>query len=736
MKTVISVGWKVAVGIIAILIILALISIDAPPFSLLKPEAEATDSAEVAPQMIQAPASTVGTSGTEGKRFLIVAPESFDQVLKVGEAIQPKTVTLINSSDQPVPVFLFVQGVDTCSKLGEDAEKCVDFKPEVEVEKSLPVIFDFTKLKLETDKPITGKIIIAGGEIQQEFPFSIKSEEKPLGFSEAVQQTIASIFGQDKWPNGPFDYSQAGQQTIASMFGQGEWPNGSFNYSQAGQRILTLALGLVVFLILFPVLYSKVFPSMRRERSLPLMMDVTDDTKALWSVFSSRLTEMKEQDYGHNLVNPRPKDDQNIDLPTNLGKEGDIFKTVVDLLSWILPRRGNTIRILSLENQTKGKGISVKVVRNNDNYVLAERLFWAGDYGLSAQTGDTEYILMTAVILWLSHWQAKQTPPQKENGEAAWEWEVRAFSELARILWGQNRSLAKRMYTEAVFLDPANRQAQSGLGRIWLEESQQADNTDHETQDCLDFAIWYLKEVCRQEPEPRDVLWFAAKYNLAVAQYYKKKTTDAVKSCVVLFEKIDVLIPTLGGKKQTGRIDDSDSNFRDWLLKFRSMAWIFKNSMELEVAKPGNKMELDAKVCKMIKGLKLMLGRTPENTSDQSEDLPSSGWLLVNLDYRSQYNAACYFSRCYRLAKESSNKKFPDKELYAKTALDYLRLALGHGGGLASYARVDEVLQPLREKDYGKEFDDIAKETPKAPEKTDETVLRLVVDKPIVIQSD
>ncbi len=660
-------------GIFAIAITLVLYFIETPPFSLLK--AQATEAVGSAPQAAEAPASATEAPVTRGEQLVIVVPKTFDQTIdenpethtpKEGADTWTRTVTLINPSDKPVSVYLFVQGVDACT--GAVSDNCVQFLPSVTVEQggSQIVTIAFTKIALADNSPVEGKLILAGGDIQREVPFSIKG----------------------KWQNTPFDYAQLGK-----------W-------------VMTALLGVIIFYIVYLLLYSKVFPFLRPEKSMPLRMDITDDNKALWAIFSSRLMEMQEQGCGQSLTIPRPKG-ETIDLPTNLGKEGDVFRTVVDLLSWILPRRGISIRLQSMENQTKGRGLAAALVQNNNDQILAEHLFWAEEFGLGAQTSDIENILITPVILWISDWMEKRYP-RKPAGEKP-TWEVQAYCELARMLWSPDRDLGKKLYMEALFRDAANTQAQAGLGRIWCEESQRDDNLKHEKEDCLNFAVSYLEEVCKNAPKHQDSVWFAAKYNLAVAQLYRGKKVVAREICDQLFDQINNPPPPVVGTKK-------DEDFDRWLSKFKSMAVIFKQSVILEKESPKNQQILT----------ELIVAAISEITTSAKIDFDPKKWLLVTLDYRSQYNAACYFSRCYRHAS-----KFRNKELYAQTALDYLRLALGHGGGLVSYAWEDQVLKPLRT-DFKKEFEDIAprKEAPKEEKQPDEAVLRLVVDKPIVIKSE
>jgi tetratricopeptide (TPR) repeat protein len=680
-------------GVVALLITFGLYFSKTPPFSLLEAQKEVPAEAGATLEPTEVPAQPAEAPVVSGEKLLIIAAEPFDQTIKEnsethkmkeGADTWTRTITLINPSTEPVTVYLFVQGVDICPE--KEPKNCVQFPPKVttKADGTQPVDITFTKIALDDDKPMKGKLILAGGDIQKEYPFSI----------------------------------------------QGEWQK-EYDYAGIAAWVMTGLLVLGVLYILYCILYLKVIPALLSERHLPLRMDITEDTKNLWAIFSNRLREMQEQGFGRSLTNPQPKGDA-IELPTNLGKEGDLFKAVVELLNWILPRRGVSIRLQSMESKISGKGISVALVQNNQGQNLAGRIFWTGDYSLDPETMDFEDLLMIPIGSWIHDWWDKRYPHIQDR--KVMDWGVQAYCMLAGKLWSKDSALGKRLYMEALFRDPTNRQAQAGLGRIWIEDAQQDGITAYEKKNRLELAVAYLEEVTQKSPKPQDVIWFAAKYNLAVARLYQGEKVSAKNVCDNLFENMDNPPKPL--------IEGLDEGFDLWLRKFRSMALVFWHSVYLENYPPKNQQELDRKIEIAIKALTLADnqkgkgGETPAPDTEIAQNAEIAPdpkkWLLVDLDYRSQFNAACYFSRCYHLAKKKGWEK--ENQKYAEAALDYLRLALGRGGDLVTYAWKDQVLEPIRTDTlYREKFEAIAPKKEKAKSEKKEcadSVLRLVLDEP------
>lgn len=727
-------------GIIAVVLTLFLYFVNAPPFSIIDasetavPEETAAEEApasepaptdspaaaeeasataepaetaateEPAAASEEAPKVPAGGAVSELGKLIVILQEPLEVEAQKNTGSSEYAVTLINQSEKAIKVFLFIEGVDACEgeKTQDCAEVTVDGKPSAEVEvppgasAEILVAFRAVALKNLLDR-VEGSLILVSPDGQKELPFVVAA----------------------KW--------------------QSDWPEGL----AWAVRILA---ALIVAYILYLILYSKVVPAFYIERYIPMTMDVIEENKALWHIFSSRLTWMKEQGLSKNLINPQTPPAR-IELPTNLGRQGDILRAVVELVGWVLPRRGLTLRMAPKEIKTGGKGISVTIVKNSAGKVLAERLFTTAAYGLDPESMDYEDLLMIPIILWLTDWWNKQYP-SRQPGEKT-NWEAKALCMLANNLWHEKPNLGRELYMKALAIEPSNREAHAGLGRIWLEDSQRDGISDYQKRNYQELASAYLGGIAVREfkegggmvfetPRGKDVTWFAAAYNLGVAYAYRDDFPAALSVCDHLFGEI----ANAGSNKSRDWAD-----FQRWLKRFETMALVFRQSAILETAKPKDPAALARMVNESISKLRAASAEDPgvdRHTGDGTAFPPEKTVdpqriLLVNLDYRTQYNMACYFSRCYQLAKEN---RWGDAGKYAEAALDYLRMALGRGGGLVDFARKDQVLNPVRKsRVYGAKFDEIAP-PPKEPVKDDEkeikeegTVIKVVVDKPIVLTS-
>lgn len=670
-------------GIIALAITSYLFITNATPFSLIGGAEQAATETEPVPKQTVILAFTAEPSEAAAQPLLVVVTKPLDQTMeadpqngnqmKDGADTWTKTLNLVNSSKKPLTIYLYVQGLETCS--GTLTLNCVSFLPEITLPANSPVLanIDFKQIKLKEDAPLDAKLILVGAGKQTELPFQIKAG----------------------WKAEPVDIILLLKNGFIGLF--------------------TLSVFLVIFVILYLILSKMVWPILHPEQELILRMNVTDDTKSLWALFSSRSREIKEAGIGGSLVNPQ-NPPQGIDLPTNLGKEGEILKAIVELLNWILPRRGISIHLQAVENKKFGKGLSVSLKENANNETRAERIFWAGSYEIDSTTMDHEDLLMTPIVLWVMEWWEKQYPSQKDESPATSRtpWDVQAYLMLASRLWSGDPALGIKLYMDALYRDPSNQQAQAGLGRVWTEYSENEKLSEYEKRNCLELAIAYLKDVTEIQPGTGSAIWFAAMYNLAVAQLYLGDTKGTQESSVILFETID---------KQS---NSADEDFKSWLGRFKSMALFFKHSVLIETNPPKTQQELKAKVMEAI----------AEIAKDARIVPAADQLLLVRLDYRTQYNAACYFSRSFRLAKK---KGWSDKDLYSEVSLDYLRMALGHRGGLIQLAWRDRALEPIRkDRTLKTRFTAIVPkvEKAKAKEKEEGTVLHIMMDKPVVIKNE
>jgi hypothetical protein len=650
---------KAVCGVIAIVITAYLYIAKLPPFSLVGMQEEKTTVTELIPESGE-------SSITAGEALMVYMPASLDQTIAAdvsGSDMNPgantwkKTIILINPSAEPVKVYLFVQGPKTCIDM--NTEDCVQVQPQVTVgaNDSMPLEVTFSDISPENSVPVDGKLIVAAAGLQREFPFLIRGA----------------------WQKDPLDYLGIADSSLTGG--------------------ITLLLVVVVFYLLYNIFLTKVSPFFS-EKYLTLKTD-GNEIKSLETIFNSRLQEFREQGFVGSMVNPQPPFNPIDNLPTNLGRDGDILRAIIELLNWLLPQRGKTIRLEVVESQANGKGLSASIVSNKNNELLAERVFWPRQYGLDATIDDIENILITPLILWLSDWLKKQKKK---------EWEIKAYCTLANSLWSTNRALGKTLYLNVLRQDPLNNEAQLGLGRIWLEESNLL-TSQPERNNLLKLAIAYLEEVtASRKLKPTDRTWLAAKYNLAVARYSKGDVDGSKNDCDLLSK--------LAVHQRKSADKGTDPEFGQ---SFETMFLIFKHGVMLADKPPHRQEELEDMVKQAITEL-----------ADKTNSKFDQTWpLLVNLHYRSQYNFACYFNGCYDLAKKNMWK---DSSKYAEWALNYLRLALAHGGGLLRFAREDQALASIRT-DYKEEFDHIVGRKA-AVTAEEQRVIQIQVEGPIVLKSE
>jgi tetratricopeptide (TPR) repeat protein len=676
---------KPIVFLIAALITWSLYSTNTAPFSFLKAEEE-----EPSPAAAEAsPAPVSNAPEQSGPSLIAIQLDPLDTPVEEGQKSWVKTIDLVNSSNRTITAHVWVYGDRVSSCDGKDEAECVVFPTEVTIEKNdvQPVRIRYTGPIDPADDPITGKVHIVGGGLQQEYPFSIDaktSETWQIRWSQFKESARA------KWA---------------------EWA-------------LLGALLLLVGYILYQVFYWKVSPVLFPQEFNIVKMDIGDDdaTKPLWPLFSSRIREMQEM--GNSIVNPQPMGDE-IDLPTNIGKEGELVKTVLELVSWVLPRRYLTIRLQSLTAPKKGKGISVSLVQGENKEVIAERVFWSQEYSLDDKAVDVEHLLMVPVVIWMSYAYKKHYKKDFEVYDVPGEnWESLAHGMVATELWKLGSPLAKKLYLEALYHDPNNRLAQNGLGRVWIEESQGDSVEALEQRERLELAIAYLEAVRRIEVKDLEeyTVRFAAMYNLGSARLLLRQHGRALEVCDALLSELMSIMAESSREKR--------EDLLRWLDRCRTMTILLRYGVLLEKEPLADLDGLENHIGSLLNDLMNAMDNPPSDRQMR---------LLVNLNYRTQYNAACFFSQCYELAKgllekeeaEEQKEKIAKKaKEYAELAFDYLRLALGHGGTLIEYAHKDASLKPLRT-GFEDTFNTIAKKTEvkeeeESKKETTESTTRLV----------
>ena len=676
--------WRrVLAGFFAILITASLFFSKAPPFSIFLAQEADTSGEGVTIESSDSPTELGGP-------IILFVPETFDHiieadpgkmVMKAGANTWSKKISLFNQSpDSAVSIYFFVRGVDTCDE--NHSTNCAKYEPQhtLEANSNAAIEVEFIDILLRGNTPLEGQFIVVWGETTKNYEFSIQGE----------------------WQEQPISYTQ--QAT---------------SFSQA---FLVFGLALLTATVVYAILLLRIFPRLASEKSQLFSKDSDGSNRNLWSAFSTRSEELREHSRGpspidSSLINPMSGFGSNIDLPGSLDKEESILKAIVELLAWVLPARGISIRLDKLQTSAdEAGGISVTLVQNSDKQILAEKAFFAQDYGLDSGVKNVDNLLMTPIVSWIMDWREMKYPvsPGRREGFDLKKKKANVYCDLACRLWSENWEVGKRLYMRALSYDPRNLKAHAGLGRIWLENAWP------------ELAIAHLEEVTKnREPSKNkievsensidktdrktDKLWFAAKYNLAVARLViggDNALTGAKNEYAELEKELTGLLDNQQLHKKSGELDH---DFALWLKRFHCMALVFKHSLDLEQSRPENEKQMDGMIAQMLHEV-MRTKNFPDGKAGSSHPtlhaISSNPqlWLLVTLDYRSQYNIACYFSRCYGHSQNiiknkihvDATKAFPNIERYANYALNYLQLALGHGGGLAKYACKDKTLEAVR----------------------------------------
>ena len=687
-----SIGLILSI-IISIVFVVVLLVTETVPFSVFKADSDVASSEETDTE-----SQEKGTSSDDGgdeevedselNQGAIQFPSttSIQKIVKNNEDLSP-TITVVNQSGTPYIIYVLLDSTGDLNRCnGSEEEKNCVSSPELikiaEYDKS-EIELTFTKLDFNENNPVLGQIIIVGEGLYQVIPVSIQLKKGKLFDLEAYQPL-------------------------------GEW---------ILKVILVILTSFVIFIIIWwhflPSLCPKTFGALNLERegNVDKNNKADNNTKQigqLQEVFASELNRIQTSNL--NFVCPRFLQNK-VDLPAHFSEDSKI-KIILDLIQWLLPRRGMTVRMESLSSKKLGVGLTVSMLKNENREVIASETFWSKKFYLSnfentsSENGkeetksDEDLIrrLMTPVVIWtIKQYYSYVNKTFNIFGVDEESWISLAYSMLGSSM-DLDEKTRYRLLMDAILTCPKNRLAQSTLGRYWLEKSQKdrSEKTKYikNAQGYLSQVVDYSKDAKKKDKE-RETLFYAALYNLSVSYVYLDQIKKAIELSKELVDEINSEI----GKNQ---------NIRNWLEDLKPMAQILYSSADMENSTYNTFSELEDKVKKEISNLSTAIQQNSTNNELEEH-------LLYGLHYRAQYNVACFLSTAYRIAK----KHFPqDKKKairFGKLSLQYLELSVGHMGGLTQYAREDQSLDPVNE-DFKKEFDKIAPE-----KKEEESESKLII---------
>jgi hypothetical protein len=480
-------GMGVFVFLVALLFTMLLYSAQIAPFNLFTDESRNTTGSDTG-TVTNAP-SVIPTATEASAKFQILNPDALG-VLTYKDSSKPEVeLTIANNSPDPINLKFYTFFEQPCKK--ETLEKCVQITP------------------VSTDSKSTDNQI--SGNEQKSFKFSFQNEDISGNIIIVVGETISKI---------PFNITSDKTTSEKGQASAGEAPILGFYKTEAQQILMGILFCLVVVVIYFILnnqVLSLFWPLVRRKFRIDLTDDNTGEKKELWSLFSNQANEMGVSP-GFS-VNPRA--DSGISTPSTLAPDNSYLKTFFDILNWIFPQMGYTLRLQKMSSKELGAGLSLAIVKNDRKENIEEKVFWTADFGLQkedAQKSDLNSyrLLMIPAYFWFSdavdRMDGFETAPQA--------WEANAYYHLGDALWHSDREKGINFYTNSINLDPENWSAYAALGRLWIEKSQEEKLKDI-AKEYLLLAINYLNiAIDGLKKGNVDRVYFGALYNKIVALFY------------------------------------------------------------------------------------------------------------------------------------------------------------------------------------------------------------------------
>ncbi len=511
------------------------------------------------------------------------------------------------------------------------------------------------------------------------------------------------------------------------------------NKEEAKGLLNGLLFGLVVsiiFLILNYQIKPRLWPLIERSFSIDISDDKEGEKANLWTLFDDWVN--KTEVSPRFSVVPRLTTDEF--SPSSLTPDSSYLKTLFDILSWIFPRLGYSIQFKKIGSEDLDVGLSVSIRINASKEMVAEKIFWAKTYKVSNEKRgeaekkiDTYQLLMIPAYFWIS--QKNDELDGFITDEYAWEAKANYF--LGTELWHSDLDKGIALFSQSLSLDKKNWPAFAALGRCWIEKSQDNELKDKEIiVEYLLHAIGFLAIAIAELKNKKgefDPVYYAASYNQIVALKYLckheyKKENNSYKKlldrCVELkkealgallfeYEKIspikgnaDERVPKR--KRDQGRyLNKRLIEMREMLKQegtsndCKSINWLIAYLPTLEfVLKNLEMLQSDYKVKDVFDWLEKAIKNDfnnlpcqvpPINMNQPFDPHSGIGYHFAQYHYRSQYNAACFYSQAASIASENNASRKIIDDL-ANLALDHLEMALCRGGGIVKFAAKDSSL--------------------------------------------
>jgi hypothetical protein len=354
-----------------------------------------------------------------------------------------------------------------------------------------------------------------GGSASETFTISFSGEE--------ISGDLL-IIGGDSILKIPFEVTTEQNSIENAIHPPGETRSLGF-YKTNAQRILLGILFTLVVVVIYFILNNQIlslfWPLVRRNFRVDLANDTTGEKEALWSLFTNQVNEMGVQ--SRFSVNPRAE--VAIAPPTTLTPESSYLKAFFELLGWIFPRLGYSLRLNKISSKYSGTGLSLAVVQNERKESIAEKTFWASEFGIpevleeknedQGKDLEVQKYLMIPAFFWFT--DIVDRMDGFEPGEHAWQ--SAAYYQLGNLLWYSNLDAGINLYGSSISSDQKNWAAYAPLGRIWIEKSQEQPNKKIAIEHLL-LAVGYLEIAIEGLKDQKDRVYFGALYNRIVALNY------------------------------------------------------------------------------------------------------------------------------------------------------------------------------------------------------------------------
>jgi hypothetical protein len=452
--------------------------------------------------------------------------------------------------------------------------------------------------------------------------------------------------------------------------------------------ILFLLVVIVFYFILNYQVLSLFWPLVRRKFRLDLGDDTSGEMENLWMLFSKQSREMG---FSMNLV--IPQEASGISHPSTLAPEKSYLSTFLDILSWIIPRVGYSLRAKKLKSSELGVGLLISIMNNTTKDTIAEKTFWTKNYGIvnanSTENGDDCYIfqlLMIPAFLWFAE-QVDIMDGFEPDEDAR---EAKANYYLGMTLWHKDLDQGINFFSKSISYKPDHWPAYAALGRLWTEKSQAIHKAkmDEIAKEYLLLANGYLATVIQKLTSQGELArtYFAASYNQIVAWKYLIKLVGQTGG--LDFEKALEKGENLREEAKNILEDNmSDPQTKSWLKQFLpTLEFVLQNLViETQYSK-----DINAGLTQAIEKF-VELGEVPVNLDQPLNPIAEGGRHFVHSFYRTQYNVACFYSQLASMTSDDG-----EKSTYVNLALDHLDMALSRGGGLIDFAQKDSSLDAVR----------------------------------------